>query len=152
MSSHNSNLKSQYLATLDQVDEFLNENIVFNFKYFIYGNDVGESFEEWEGEGILADLNNKLKNFSGKTKAELLRDGTLEIYGAYPKDSKFIKPKTLVFAGIQWARFRITGRRRLIGFFLEDKVLKSTSSENFRNVFFIVFLDKDHMFAPSGSN
>lgn len=50
----------------------------FNYKYFLFGEDYGESFQEWEKEKILADLNEKLKVFSAKTAVELEQDGTLE--------------------------------------------------------------------------
>ena len=117
---------------------------MFNFKFFRSGEKYGEKFEEWEQEAILADLNNKLKNFSGKTKEVLLMDGTLEIYKHYPLGSRFEQPKALKSLSINWARLRITGRRRLIGFFMQEYM-----SEKFRNIFYIVFLDKEHKFAPN---
>ncbi|MBP5469107.1 MAG: hypothetical protein J6Z11_07675, partial [Candidatus Riflebacteria bacterium] len=94
-------------------------------------------------EKILADLNNKLKHFSGKTCKELLLDRTLEYYPHFPDDSNFIIPQNLVGTAIKWARFRITGIRRLIGVFLNNQ-----KDEKNKNVFYIVFLDKDHRFAP----
>ena len=87
--------KEKYLAELNDFDKYLDKNITFSFKFFTYGDSMGQCFEEWDKENILADLNNKLKIFSGKTKAELLRDKTLEIYSAYPKGSKFTQPKAL---------------------------------------------------------
>ena len=53
-------------------------------------------------------------------------------------------PQNLVGTAIKWARFRITGARRLIGVFLNNQ-----KDEKNKNVFYIVFLDKDHKFAPS---
>ena len=153
MSHGRNNTKDLYIESLKQKSNLLEvstNNIVFNFKYFTYSDNDGQSFEDWEKENIIADLNNKLKLFSSKTKTELLKDRTLEIYGNYPENSKFTKPKVLETAIVKWARFRITGRRRLIGFFLdEDKSLDDPLLINVKNIFFVVFLDKYHLFAPS---
>ena len=70
-------------------------------------------------------------------------DRTLEYYPHFPDDSNFIIPQNLVGTAIKWARFRITGARRLIGVFLNNQ-----KDEKNKNVFYIVFLDKDHRFTP----
>ena len=119
------------------------DHITFSFEFFTYSEKGGESFEDWQKEEILADLNNKLKHFSGKTCNELFLDKTLEYYSQFPEDSNFTIPPNLIGTAIRWARFRITGARRLIGVFLNNQDEKS------KNVFYIVFLDKNHRFAPS---
>lgn len=137
--------KKDYFVKLGAHNTFVSENdrlIRFSFRYFRSGNHQGESFEEWEKEQILADLNEKLKAFSNKSKEELKRDGTLEVYGAYPRNSGFDKPKDIDGSLVEWSRFRITGRRRLIGFFIKKQQEKET-------VFYVVFLDKEHQFAIS---
>ena len=144
MSSRHNSVREKYLAELSEQNKLLHDTankLVFNFKFFQSGSDYGQSFEEWEREAILADLNNKLKIFSDKTKHDLLQDGTLEIYKQYPRGSQFKKPNALKSPLISWARLRITGRRRLIGFFMENSESK--------NIFHVVFLDKKHEFAPS---
>ena len=137
--------KNQFIKSLvdsnNQIDRE-KDWIKFNYNYFKCGDGSGESFKEWEIEGKLADLNDKLKCYSGKSKIELINDGTLEIYSSYPLDSKFVFPKDIYGKNISWARLRITGRERLIGFFRSDCDVEA-------NVLFIVFLDKDHQFAPS---
>lgn len=98
MSPKKNKTKSSYLSALAGKINVLKEsagNIVFSFKFFCFSENGGQSFEEWEREKILADLNNKLKNFSGRTIEELRSDGTLEIYGTYPKGSKFDCPSAL---------------------------------------------------------
>ena len=138
--------KEKYIKTIYERNEFLysiSDKIAFNFKFFTYGADSGQSFEEWQRDEILADLNNKLKDYSGKTVLELLQDKTLEIYSEYPKGSKFTQPPMLTSAQIEWCRLRLTGRRRLIGFFYK------VSDVSCKNIFYIVFLDKNHDFAPS---
>lgn len=138
--------KQQYLDSLDNTNiQFENEKsfIRFNFNYYRFENDGCDSFEQWQKDEILADLNNKLKNFSGKSKIELINDKTLEIYTCYPEGSEFEHPKDIQDEYVDWARLRLTGRRRLIGFFRKAKL------ELDNNVFYIVFLDKNHRFAPS---
>lgn len=143
MSPKTNKAKSNYLSSLAGKINILKDstqNIVFNFKFFCFGENGGQSFEEWEREKILADLNNKLKNFSGKTIDELQSDGTLEIYDSYPKGSKFVCPSALTITNAVWCRLRLTGRRRLIGFLSPDEPKKT---------FYVVFLDKNHEFAPA---
>lgn len=136
----------QDIAERNSFTENLSSRIAFNFKFFQFGDEGGQSFAEWEREQILADLNNKLKDYSGKTVLELQHDKTLEIYTEYPRGSKFTQPENLRSMNIMWARLRITGRRRLIGFF------HKASTEANRNVFYVVFLDKNHEFAPSSKD
>ena len=136
--------KSKYLQKLSNGSDFLDKNankITFSFKYFRDGENAGESFKTWDDEGILADLNNKLKDFSGMDKVELEKGAILEIFNGYPTDSELDEPKDLKDYDIKWARFRLTGKRRLIGFFFNDKKMAS--------VFYIVFLDEKHRFSPS---
>mgnify|MGYP007069848500 CR=1 FL=1 len=150
MSSRRNPTKEKYLQGLVELNNFAQsvaDKITFNFKFFQFGDNGGQSFEDWQREEILADLNNKLKDFSGKTILELQQDRTLEIYPEYPKGSKFSPPSMLSSAKIKWARLRITGRRRLIGFFLMPD--KSVITGAYKNTFYIVFLDKNHDFAPS---
>lgn len=114
----------------------------FNFKFFTYGDHSGQSFEKWQQEEILADLNNKLKDFSNKSKLELRTDRTLEIYDYIPHDTEFEIPKVFIGQPIKWARLRITGSRRLIGILLPDEEGVQ------KDIFYVVFLDEDHKFAP----
>ena len=143
--------KQAYLQNLTERNSFaqsLNNKIAFNFKFFQFSDKGGQSFEEWEREQILADLNNKLKDYSGKTILELQKDKTLEIYTEYPKGSKFTQPDFLASVNIKWGRLRITGRRRLIGFFTRAEMLGTIE----KNIFYVVFLDKNHDFAPSNKH
>ena len=142
--SRNNEQKKQYLEKINDKSAFENKNsgnIVFNFKFFRSGEKCGESFQEWQDKGILAHLNNKLKDFSNLKKIELIVNETLEIYGSYPNDSEFEQPEDLKNYDISWARFRLDGKKRLIGFFYSNK--------EFSNVFYVVYLDEKHRFAPS---
>lgn len=140
--------KNQYIKQINEKNVFigrLSDLLLFSFKYYQH-YDGGQSFEEWESAKILADLNNKIHDFSGKTKNELLNDRTLELYDSYPKGSKFTKPKALAETNITWARLRLTGGRRLAGFFVNDALLDKADK---KDIFYIVFLDRNHEFAPS---
>ena len=140
--------KAEYLKLLSDEANILKNcanNIVFNFKFFCASKSSGQSFEEWEQDKILSDFYNKLKNYSGKTVEELKADGTLEIYGRYPKGSRFTCPNVLLKTDAIWCRLRLTGRRRIIGFFSPDE-------EKQKKTFFVVFLDKNHDFAPSNKD
>lgn len=146
MSKHSNSRKDSFLQGKKQLDSFYTEQskwIRFNFKFYSFGEKQGESFEEWQREEILADLNNKLKDYCSKSKVELINDSILELYNKYPSDSEFDLPKALEGIDVQWARMSITGRRRLIGFFSKNDMDVDS------NIFYIVFLDKEHRFAPS---
>ena len=144
MSKRTNARKEQFLKERTEYGNIIKQSenyIRFNYKYFTFGDGFGQTFEEWQTEGILADLNNKLKDFSGMDKAELILKSVLEIFSAYPTDSEFDEPEDLKDYDIKWARLRLTGKRRLIGFFFNDV--------KFANVFYIVFLDEKHRFSPS---
>lgn len=146
--------KTEYLQSIENKNEFvkrLSNNITFNLKYFQSGDGVGQSFKDWEQDQILADLNEKLKVFSEKKKLELIQERTLEIFRNYPKDSLFTRPKALQNVDIKWARLRLAGARRVIGFFISEEVINASESDEskaLKDIFYIVFLDKNHEFAP----
>ena len=120
------------------------DHILFNYQFLTSGEEYGQSFEDWDRERIILDLNNKLKVFSGKKKVDLISEGVLCIYGAFPAKSKFKYPPSLPKDNgkAQWARLSITGRRRVIGFF-------TPGSDRESDVFYVVFLDEGHEFYPS---
>lgn len=41
---------------------------------------AGQSFEEWDKDRVILDLNNHLKDFSKKAKKELIDDNSLVTY------------------------------------------------------------------------
>ena len=85
-------------------------------------------------------------------KAALLKDSAKNIvfnfkffYSSYPKGSRFSCPAVLSGTNAVWCRLRLTGRRRLIGFLSPDE-------QKQRRTFYVVFLDKNHEFAPSAKD
>ena len=67
----------------------------------------------------------------------------LEIYGEFPRNTDFKYPKH-VPNGVRWARFRMESAMRLVGFFVSEDSAENQSLST--DVFYIVFLDKDHRF------
>ena len=93
--------------------------------------------ERWKLYGCFS-----VKEFSKKTKSELLKDKTLAVYKEFPNNSHFKYPKSIPNSSqVEWARLTITGRRRLAGFFSEGADRES-------DIFYAVFLDKNHDFYP----
>lgn len=147
MSNKRGNAKKEDRIRLltDCYDSFETKNthIVFNYQFLTSGTDYGQSFLDWERDQIILDLNQKLQVFSCKTKKELLLDKTLVIYGSFPTSSHLKYPISLPHDSrrLIWARLRLTGKRRLVGFF-------SPGSDRESDVFYVVFLDKNHDFFP----
>lgn len=62
------------------------------------------------------------------------KDRSLVIYKDFPENSMFSIPKSIPLDGtIEWARLRMTGRRRFAGFFPKSDA----------------FHDQEHLFYPS---
>lgn len=96
----------------------------------------------------------KLKWYSNETRMhwETTRIGgkngmVLEVYGAFPSKSDFYHP-SFVPADVRWARFRMEGDMRLIGFMIDKKDAVNSSLNT--DVFYVVFLDLYHAFYKTG--
>jgi len=111
-----------------------NECFLVSFKYF--DNTQGETFGQWQAEAILADALEKLMYYCKSTLASQ-RDDTFTIYGNFPPGhlTEFVHPRHVPLDA-RWARLHITGKQCVIG-------------HVHRNVFYIVFLDKNHRFWKS---
>lgn len=142
-------------ASLDSSDDKIASLCKFNFSYFTHDQPAGQNFSDWT-EVQLHKLLDKLVNYSKKSlvqwEKETIGQGknhVLEVYGSFPKKSDFTQPKHIPHQA-KWARFRLEGSVRLIGFVIPDdfnKKEQNKSSYNFcSNTFYIVFLDKDHNF------
>jgi hypothetical protein len=128
----------------------------FNFSYFDWSQDAGQDFCSWTREN-LHKLFHKLVDYGKHPLSYWLsqrvgRGGRkiLEVYGGFPSRSDFQHPRHIP-KNVQWARFRLEGDMRLIGFLvppdLEGKLSQSNSNYSFcRNTFYVVFLDERHCF------
>lgn len=91
----------------------------------------GQTFEDWEKDGLLLNMLNTLRDYCKKTMEENKSDKFKE-YGNFPKESKFKHPAH-VPKDVSWASLHLSGRVCLGGHIYE-------------NIFYIVFLDKNHEF------
>jgi len=115
----------------------------FNFSFL--DNEQGQRFSDLTVEQF-SKIMEKLKWYSKENRSHWENDGkVLAVYEDFPPKSKsnFFHPKH-VPAGVKWARFRLEGDQRLIGF-----VIDKNDIEKFQlnpDVFHIVFLDLYHNF------
>ena len=119
----------------------------FNFKYI--DETQGQKFSDFTVEQFSKFID-KLKNYSNEDRLhwESTRIGTkngrvLTVYDDFPKNSDFVHPK-YVPAGVKWARFRLEGDMRLIGFVIDKSDVEELKLNP--DVFYIVFLDLYHKF------
>ena len=121
----------------------------FSFKYFDGSQEAGQDFKEWSDKQK-QELLEKLRDYTREDKKYWLNQRVgggglkiLEIYGEFPRNTDFEYPKH-VPEKVKWARFRMESAMRLVGFFVnEDDAEKFCLSTD---IFYIVFLDKDHRF------
>ena len=106
--------------------------IVLSLKDF--DSNQGQSFELWERENLLALAIRKLQGVCSLTRMEATRQQIIKEYpkGIFPAKSDFYQPKHIP-EDISWCSMHIQGKECVIGYF-DD------------NVFYVVFLDKDHRF------
>jgi hypothetical protein len=104
--------------------------VVLSFKDFDINQ--GQKFEEWEEEQILSNMLTRLREVCAYSIEEALGKQIIKLYNSFPENSDFSHPKHIP-EGVKWATIRIKGKERVAGY-VED------------NIFFVVFLDKDHQF------
>nr|WP_314289561.1 hypothetical protein [uncultured Capnocytophaga sp.] len=108
-------------------------SISFSFQYL--DNTQGQTLKEWEAEGLLADFIERTQQISQYTVEESLRLQYIKQYTkvAFPPTSKFKEPKHIT--PDNWAVIHIKPKsKEVVAGFLEN------------DVFYIVFLDKEHNF------
>ena len=146
--------KEKFLSNLPQQD-FISDisdvkgKLSFSFKYFDGNQEAGQDFKDWSDKQK-QELLEKLRDYSRESKTYWLnqRAGVgglkvLEIYGEFPRNTDFDYPRH-VPNDVRWARFRMESAMRLVGFFVSEE--DSKSKELSTDVFYVVFLDKDHRF------
>ena len=138
LKSHNIQLNKE-AENIKHLEESLN-HITFNFEYFVHGQNAGEDFKEWTHEQ-LTEMLSKMVEYSKKSKLEWLNQKN--ILSTYSDKNRchfgFTLPNNIPRENVTWARFRLESKIRLIGFFYK----------NSKNIFYVVFLDKEHRFYPT---
>ena len=104
--------------------------IVFSLKDFDINQ--GQNFEDWEKDNILTNLLTRLRQISSFTAEDAIRQQVIKPYDNFPTKTEFYHPKH-VPEGVRWGTIHIKGKERIAGYIEE-------------NVFYVVFLDKDHKF------
>jgi hypothetical protein len=134
-------MKSKPHTTLSEkgtkkLSEKIEKYLLFSLKDFDISQ--GQSFGDWEKDGLLSRAMESLRSHSDKTIPEAEKN-RLKIYksidGSMPGGSGFKFPVTLKLKPL-WASLRFGGSERIIGHMID-------------NIFHIVFLDKGHEFYPS---
>ncbi|UTC48258.1 hypothetical protein [Treponema vincentii] len=133
--------------SIETVYETLRGLLSFNFRFL--DDTQGQKFSDLSVEQFYKIIE-KLKWYSKENRSHWEatpighRDGkVLAVYQDFPSKSNFFHPKYIP-AGVKWARFRLEGDQRLIGF-----VIDKNDVEKFQlnpDVFYIVFLDLYHKF------
>jgi hypothetical protein len=115
-------------------EQNLNEDFLISFKYL--DRTQGQTLEQWEQDNILARAIDKLRHYCCDTLNSQCGD-KFTVYGDFPpkKKTDFSIPKH-VPEDAKWARIHITGKQIIAGYVN-------------RNVFNVVFLDKEHKFYKS---
>lgn len=109
--------------------------VVFSFKDF---DNVqippGQSFEQWQKDGLLAYFLEQMKSISQWTMQEAQENGLITIYKKFPPESDFKCPPHIA-PDVKWAVIKkVKGQKgRVAGHVIG-------------NVFYVVFLDKNHTF------
>lgn len=108
------------------------KTLVFSFKDFDINQ--GQCFTDWHNCNLLVDLLERVKNLSTMTLNEA-QGKRFKIYGSFPKVCTEFTHPPFVTEDALWACFHIKGKECVAG-------------HVHKNVFYVVFLDKDHKFWP----
>lgn len=141
-----SNLPSQDLVS--EISD-VKGKLSFSFKYFDGSQEAGQDFKDWNDKQK-QELLEKLRDYSRESKQYWLNQRVgggglkvLEIYGAFPRNTDFEYPRH-VPSGVRWSRFRMESAMRLVGFFIDEEQSKEVNLST--DIFYIVFLDREHRF------
>ncbi|MBQ7747177.1 MAG: hypothetical protein IJT92_07030 [Spirochaetia bacterium] len=146
--------KEHFLSNLPQQD-FVSDiadikgKLSFSFKFFDGNQEAGQDFKDWNDKQK-QELLEKIRDYSRESKQYWLTQRVgggglcvLEIYGVFPHNTDFVYPRH-VPDEVKWARFRMESAMRLVGFFVPEDISKKLTLSS--DVFYVVFLDKDHRF------
>lgn len=98
----------------------------------------GQTFEEWDTLGLAGPLLDRIKHVSQLTVFEAKFQQHVKEYHkvAFPPESKFTHPKH-ISEDVTWAVMHLTPQSKavVVGYIEDD-------------IFYLIFLDKDHLFWP----
>lgn len=109
--------------------------LLFSFKdYDSTQCPPGQNFEDWENDELLSSLMVKLVDLSQKNRMEATQQEIITVYGKFPNSSEFKIPRHIQ-GDVDWAVIKnVGGQKHRVAGYIKD------------NVFYVVFLDKNHKF------
>ncbi len=113
--------------------------MVFSFKDFQYNQQIppGYSYSQWQESKLLAYMLDKFGFICNMNRIEAVQEGYIKVYDHFPVNSKFTNP-FIYDNDLQWAVvMNIKGQKPRVVGYIKD------------NIFFVVFLDGDHIFYPT---
>jgi hypothetical protein len=113
--------------------KLLKKEMLFSFKDFDHTQ--GQTFHDWHENKLLHILLERIREFCKFSRPEAEQNRCLKVYGNFPKNSVFKHP-VYVAEDAAWASLRIQGKERVAGHIID-------------NIFYVVFLDKEHHFWPT---
>ncbi len=139
------------------IDSNLVERCKFNFSYLDETQDGIQSIADWNQDGnkvdSLENLIKCVKEYTTQSLSYWKSQRNLVIYGNFPRGKTELKHPKNIPHEVHWGRFRLSGKVRLIGFVIPKELAELENSKihnrNFQyctNTFYVVFLDKDHLF------
>ena len=95
----------------------------------------GQTFKDWEESGLLSAMLEMAVSLGEWNLQEAEEHGRLTVYGKWPKGRTDFKPPRHIADDVKWAGLKKVGgqKHRVVGHVID-------------NVFYVVFLDKDHRF------
>lgn len=109
--------------------------LCFNFAHL--DQTQGQTLAAWEKDGLLSQMLTRFRDHGTKQIAQCFSK-TFKSYKSYPPESDFSPPAYVPQDAI-WASMHLCNRVCVGGHIV-------------RNIFFVVFLDKDHRFWPTEKN
>lgn len=111
------------------------KEITISFSWSKLDSTQGQTIDDWEKEGLLSKLSKRLQQIGQFSSSHALAQQLIKQYTkvGFPEKSKLKEPKHVT--PTTWAVIHITpNSKEVVAGFIED------------NIFYIVFLDKDHHF------
>jgi hypothetical protein len=109
------------------------KEILFSFRDFDHTQ--GQTFHDWQKSELLHILLERIREFCKFSRIEAEKNKSLKVYGDFPQDSDFKYPAHIA-EDAEWASLHIRGKERIAGHVID-------------NIFYVVFLDKEHHFWPT---
>jgi len=106
------------------------------FSFIKYYKGEGQSYEEWDSCGLLAELLKMFQHVGNHSPVEARQQKLIKEYKEFPPHSEFKHPKHIGY--VTWAVMHVTATSKevVVGYIEDD-------------VFYIIFLDKEHKFWPT---